>query len=78
MRSATREWYRVAVKGLLIPAKNPPPSWTMEEVFPWTGRSPLITLPPKAVQMAWWPRQTPRVGILLERVARAVRQRPDS
>jgi hypothetical protein len=44
--------------------KDPFPSALTAEVLPCISRLAAITLPPKAWAIDWWPRQTPRMGIL--------------
>jgi hypothetical protein len=42
----------------------PAPVWRMGEVLPCITRSARTTLPPYAAPMDWWPRQTPRIGVV--------------
>ena len=52
----------VAVKGEGRPSKSAVPSWWIGLVLPCMGFGARTTRPPKASPIAWWPRQTPRMG----------------
>ena len=56
-----------------MPWKTPAPVCRISESLPCTGTGARITLPPKAWPMAWWPRQTPKIGMCTE--ARLIRSR---
>ena len=51
------------LNGALMPRKMPEPLWRISDSLPCTWVGARTTLPPKASPIAWWPRQTPRIGI---------------
>ncbi len=58
-------------------AKTPRPSCAIASVLPCIRRAARTTLPPSAAPIAWWPRQTPRIGSLpAKRPDRRRRRRP--
>ena len=63
MSNPASEWYLAAEKGLLIPLNIVFLSCSISDDFPWTISSALSTFPPNASIIAWWPRQTPKIGI---------------
>ena len=77
-RSTMSEWYRVASKGEGRPSKRPRPSWRMGDVLPCIRRSARTTRPPYACPMAWWPRQTPKMGSSAPRSRRTASEMPAS
>ena len=48
----------VALAGLALP------SCSIVQDFPWTSSRAGPTSPPKTSTIAWWPRQTPSVGVV--------------
>ena len=62
--AAIREWYRITSSGEGSPLNRSVPSCTTCDVFPCITRPARTTFPPYASTIAWWPRQTPRIGIV--------------
>ena len=54
------------------------PAWKMRLTLPCIGTGARTTCPPNAWPIAWWPRQTPRIGILPAAAAIRSRQMPAS
>lgn len=65
-RTTAREWYRQASSGFGRPRNRSVPVCWIGQGLPWQG-STRWTSPPKAVAMAWCPRQTPKIGIWPDR-----------
>ena len=53
----------MAVKGEGSPVKTETPVWWIFEVFPCIGLPARTISPPYAAPIAWWPRQTPKIGM---------------
>ena len=61
-----------------MPRNTPSPRCLIDDSLPCTSVGARTTLPPKAWPIAWWPRQTPRIGIVGDALAITSRQMPAS
>jgi len=77
IESTIRLWYLVATNGVSISLNNPFWLWNILDVLPCISSLPTITLPPKAWANAWCPKQTPNIGIFLDKFFSIGRQIPD-
>jgi hypothetical protein len=50
----------------------------MRDTLPCIGAGARVTLPPNAWPIAWWPRQTPRIGVVSLAAPMRSRQIPAS
>ena len=64
------------LKGEGRPPNTPRPSCSMGEVLPCISVLARTTSPPKAWPIDWWPRQTPRMGMVSAAVSISDRQMP--
>ncbi len=46
-----------------MPLNTPCPLCSIVDVFPCIGTAARTTSPPNTAPIAWWPRQTPRIGV---------------
>src|SRR6476620_4980259 len=50
-----------------MPLNTPWPSCSMVDVLPCIGTPARTTAPPNTAPIAWWPRHTPRIGVVSPR-----------
>ena len=76
-RSTIRLWYLVATNGWGNSEKSPFPLCKTWDVFPCISSLALTIFPPKVWAIAWWPRQTPKIGLRLANSLKISRHMPD-